>query len=392
VTPHDQTATSIRRKQREMETGKISREKGEAAIKFLEKKGPVWVARWRLANGMLATKVGFTSKRKALAYEAEHNAKVAAGDVSSPKYARATVGEIFDFYLEHQIKGKASEPNVKPHLAFARKHLGSMRLDRIAANAHDILHPYIFKTAAAEYPNRKTLFNHFVYVRAAFRVWAAKRQLIMADMWKVIDFQNPKTRREVTTNFDQYRRCVAEASKPKYPAWVLLFIVVAWEYGRRTGETHKLTWEEIHLIPESRHDLPWLRIHALKQGRVVLDDLPMTGDVYRVLKSLWREEAKGPVVPWHRSVVTKWVRKVLDAAGCEGIILHDSRRGYSSTRSDLTREQRMDFKGQRTPESDEWYRTEKRKGLEASVRDSYDAALLAEIEESVVRDPCEIIQ
>lgn len=392
MTPFDQTAKSITTRKREVAKGKLTPEAGEKAIEYLKKKGASWVARWRLPSGKYATKAGFKTKKQAEQYEARMAARIEAGDVAAPMNTRAKVSEICDFYLEHQIGDKTLKYNVRPHMAFAKEQIGDMRLDRIAANAHTILNTYIFTTAEKRYPNKSTLFNHFVYLRAAFRFWAKKKQLMMADPWAVVDFENPKVPRTTTMTFDDYTRCLAEAQKPENAGvhpWLPLMFVVAWEYGRRTGETHALRWEHIHLKPQG-HDLPWFRIQALKQGRVVLDDLPLTADTYRVLKALWKGEKEGAVVPVHRSVVTKWVRKVMDAAGCVGMILHDSRRGFTVTRHDLTREQRMDMKGQRTESSDDWYRTEKRKGLEEMARRTYDAALIAGIEGGLMGDAEEI--
>lgn len=369
MTPFDQTAKSITRLRKEAQSGKLTREAADRKIRALEAKQPRWVAIWTKANGKPATKV-CKSEKAASAYEAKMTAKVKAGDASDPVNLRAPVRDILAYYLEGKLKGKGSYGSAKAHIAKATELIGHLRLDRISARADEILNEYIFETAAEIYPERKTLWNHKVYLAAAFAFWIHKKRLQMVTPWNVVDFPNPGSRRITTPSFEAYTKILAEASKPNRPAWVRVVFVIVWEHGRRGGEIHTMDWQNVHLKPGAE-DLPWVRFQTFKQSRVTFDDVALYADAASALGSLWRVGASGRVFPVARSTFDNYLRDVMHTAGYPDLWLHDFRRSWNNRHRDLSLSLRSAMSGHRTEEMDERYWTERRKGTESVVRDSY---------------------
>lgn len=369
MSPFDQTAKSITKLRRDASAGKIDPGEAAAKIRALEKKGPRWVARWTLANGREATRV-CKSEKEARATEARMAAKVAAGDVSETSHLRAKVSEVLAFYLQNKLAGKGSFTSARAHLTRAAEHIGHLRLDKVNARADEILHGYLFDTAAEAYPSRKTLWNHKVYLAAAFAFWIRRKRLLIVNPWNVVDFPNPGSRRTTTPSFADYTKILAEASKPGVEPWVRVVFILAWEHGRRGGEIHTLDWSNIHLSPGAE-DLPWARFTTLKQGGEAFDDVPLYADSAAALRGLWSRQKAGRVFPWKRKAHDLHIRAVLDAAGFPDLWLHDFRRAWNNRHREIGTENRKAMSGHRTDAMDERYWTERRKSLESVVAGSY---------------------
>ena len=369
MVPYDQTETRIKALRRKEAKGELSHEAAEAKIEALRKKGAVYVARWTLATGKEATKAGFKTEKAARAYEAIQADKVAKGDAAAPAHVKAKVSEIIAFYLDY-LKGKGSYGSARKHCEVCVRLIGDMRLDKISAHADEILNTYIFETAAEEYPDRKTLWNHYVYIKAAFNRWIKKKRIQMVTPWVVVDFPNPGSRRTVTPDFEAYSKILAEASKPGRPIWAPLVFIIAWHHGRRGGEIFKMRWEDVHLNPGAE-DMPWVRFVALKQSGQAFDEVPLFAEAYAALKAYHKGQAEGKVFPLSRLSHDKNLRRIMDAAGFPGLWLHDFRRAFNNRMRHLDQKTRSAFDGHRSEGMDDYYWTERRKSLEHVVQDSY---------------------
>lgn len=375
MSPVNRTAKQIAEVRRAVELGKLTPEAAEKRIKALEAKPVVFRARWTLTNGKERTKdfTGKGAEKKAAQYEIEQRAKVKSRDYTDPAHLKTTIAEILSFYLDNKMAGKASFKNARAH----RRDILEVWGDRLTLGRLDQDPDPLIQELRARlegmHPDPKTAWNRKVTAQAAIGYYILKKRLRVINPFPGADWPQPESRREAAPDFRDVSAMVREASKAEYPYWLPCLLICGWEHALRMGEYLSWKWEGIDLTPAG-NDLPWARTAVLKQRKTLWRELPLTRDTVDALRALpTGNKERGPVFPVKRTATDRWVRRCLDAAGCEGFNFHDFRRSWKRRHPQLSQRQRMDAMGQKSEKADEHYLLMMaRKELEVITRPSYE--------------------
>ncbi len=192
------------------------------------------------------------------------------------------------------------------------------------------------------------------------------------------EWPQPESKRTQAPDYRDFQGMLAEAQAPGYPSWLPALFICGWEHALRMGEYLSWRWEGATLDPAG-DDLPWVRTEVEKQGKgkKVFRELPLTRAAAAALSSIpVPNKEVGPVFPLKRTMVDRWVRRVLDSSGNQAFNFHDFRRSWKRRHPHLSQRQRMEAMGQKTEKADEHYLLAMaRKELEALVRPSYEVEL-----------------
>jgi integrase len=376
MSPADRTVKEIAAVRRSIAAGKLSPEAGEARIKDLERRGPVYLARWELPNGRERTKSfkGKGAEKRAAEYEAEQKGKVRRREHDDPQGIRATVAEVLDFYLV-KMAGRASIKNVRAHRADILEVWGErLTLEKLDRNP-DALIDELREKLEEKHGDPKTAWNRKVTAQAAINYYLRKKRLRMINPFLGAEWPQPESKRTQAPDFRDYQGMLREAEKPGYPAWLPALFINGWEHALRMGEYLSWRWEGATLDPAG-DDLPWVKTEVEKQGkgRKVWRELPLTKAAAEALRAIpVQNKETGAIFPLKRTMVDRWVRRALDKSGNEDFNFHDFRRSWKRRHPHLSQRQRMEAMGQKSTKSDEHYLMQmERKQMEEIVRESWE--------------------
>lgn len=376
MSPSDRRIKEIAAVRRALANGKISEATAQARVKALESRGAVFVARWELPNGSERTKSfkGKGAEKKAAEYEAEQKGKVKRREHDDPAGLRVTVAAVLDFYIEKKMDGRASIKNVRAH----RKDIIEAWSDRLTLEKldrnPDALIDELRTKLEKKHGDPKTAWNRKVTCQAAINFYLRKRRLRMINPFLGAEWPQPESKRTQAPDFRDFEAIVKESRKPGYPAWAPALFICGWEHALRMGEYLSWRWEGTTLDPAG-NDLPWVVTEIEKQGKgkKIYREMPLTREAANALRSIpVPNKETGAIIPLKRTMVDRWVRRILDASGNEGFNFHDFRRSWKRRHPHLSQRQRMDAMGQKTEKADEHYLMMMgRKELEEIVRDSW---------------------
>ncbi len=362
-------------------------------LKKIKRKDPDWYAECRDRFGKRRSEKcppQYQSKVGAKKYEALFIAKIFEGTASRHDAEKATVSEILDYHLVYlkrkseksgKTGGYKSSITISKHL---KKDIGHFSLKKLDFNP-DILEQY-FYDFPGEYA-QKYVYNHFLDLRASFNRWIKHKKIRIFNPCDTIEI-------DPNTNVAQYVPTPHDLEKVYMTSMVVglpdsfrNLLLAVYESGLRISEVIGWQVEDLDLKPPIFNEngfpvrLPSFLTEIKKQKKIEYKSIPMSKELWEILKTEVGSELEGHVWPWqtppHKLIRESGLMKEANVPFTRPF--HD----YRKSRKMINRvEKRLpdivsrEFQGHATDAMNDYYSKLGTKDLFSAVEDSWrsDAA------------------
>lgn len=352
----------------------------QARIDRYRERGPEWWAVYRDDRGIRRREKPPENTAEAAELLAKsRQVEVSRNEYNPPDKLDVRLSTILAFFREYknnsrdtrQIHGKIEEK-------IGNKTLKVMVKDRTLLVDHFRRFPY------PDWSD-KTVWNYYVKLKAALGLWIKFHQLAVAnpaDIVPMVTGLAPNTQvREETPTVDHYNALMVACIEAEAPDELMdLFSVVRFS-GLRVSEVLSWRIEDLHLEPKRDEDgnvteVPYFSTIILKQRRQRRIQVPMSVDLWRVLKRLAGDRLAGPLWRW-RTTPYKLIRElgIMERAGMKDFRpFHDWRKSFKTElkAAGYSSEYTKYLQGHATDSMDNYYTQFKRHHVQGAYLDGYN--------------------
>lgn len=316
-------------------------------------------------------KVG-PSKKDAQIRERQLFAQVASGQFSDPRLRDVKISVITKAYLDERMKFRKSYKSALSYCKRIDEYLGTASLKAFDENPGILVR--FFQNFPDESFSPKSIWNFRLTLKAAINHWIKMRRLHMKNPVDIVELDPGTNVREYVPSEDEYIHLLNTASEMGLPEYIQWLFIAVWESGLRIGEVLLWKWENIDLDPKDGY--PSLRITITKQKRQTIRTVPMSRNLWEMLKAIPGQHEHGPVFPVQSPPHRLLTRHQLMAKAGLGHLrpFHDFRKSWKTRMKakGYSSEKTKAFQGHATDSMDQYYTIFQKADLEDMVRDTWE--------------------